>query len=144
LFQANEEICGCMKQAFPEVLQSLSPEVRSRPISGPSEFMNVAGPALQKCSSLVLRTLFGGKLCPAYTRTMIRENLPLDEYCSCMKKDIDNYSDAKAVETGNVLMDYLDALGKASREGAPLPPRPALIEPLHETSLRCAQAARAK
>jgi hypothetical protein len=144
LFEANEEICGCMKQTYPEVLRTLTPEVRSRTISDPSEIMKVAGPALQKCSSLVLRSLFGGKTCPAYTQTMIRENLALDAYCGCMKTHIDTYSDAKAVETGNVVMDYLDALGKASREGAPLPPRPALIEPFHEAGLRCAEAARAK
>jgi hypothetical protein len=144
LFEANEEICGCMKQTFPKILQGLSPDVRSRVLSDPSEAMKVAVPELQKCSSLALRSLFGGKLCPAYTRTMTRENLALDKYCSCMKTDIDSYSDAKATETGNVLLNYLDVLGKATRDGTPLPPRPPLIDPLNETSLRCAQIARPK
>jgi hypothetical protein len=144
LFEANEEICACMQQTFPKLLRELSPDVRARTFSDVSEVMDIAGPALMKCSSLALRSLFGGKLCPAYTRAMTRGNLALDEYCGCMKKHIDSYSDARAVQTGSVVMDYLDSLGKASREGKPLPPRPPLIEPLHEAGLRCGQLAGGK
>jgi hypothetical protein len=144
LFDANEEICACMKQALPKLLRELSADVRGRTFSDVSDVMDVAGPTLQKCSSLAFRTLFGGKLCPAYTRTMTPENLAVDQYCGCMKNHIDTYSDAKAVETGNVVMNYLDALGKASRDGRPVPPRPPLIEPLHEAGLRCGQLAGSK
>jgi hypothetical protein len=141
LFEANEEICQCMKESLGRVLQELPAETRSRRISNPNEAMPVALPAMQKCSSLALRSLFGGRLCPAYTQTMTREKLAFDEYCGCVKADIDTYSDARATEVGNALMGYLQTLGQASREGKPHPPRPAVIEPLHQVSLRCAQTA---
>ena len=141
LFEANQEICQCMDESLQRVLHELPEEKRSRRISDPSEVMPLALPAIQKCSSLQLRSLFGGQLCPAYTRAMNAQTLAVDEYCGCLKHDIDTYTDERATKVGSAVMEYLDSLGRAQREGKPLPPRPALIEPVHELSLRCAQAA---
>ena len=133
LKDAVQSLCVCMPAHAEAFKKTLAPEELASDISG-EEFLKRFNPAvIDKCAAEQMATMYGDD-CP---KRFKKRGMDVRHYCACMKETVSRYSEAETAAIAAAASEYLPLAADAEKNGAPVPPRPPILEAYYLADQAC-------
>jgi hypothetical protein len=133
LKDAVQSLCVCLPAHAETYKGTLSAEDLARTVPD-QEFLARFGPAvIDKCAAEQMQAMYGEQ-CPQRFKKAGRN---VRQYCACMKDVVSRYSEAETAAIAAAASAYLPEAADAERSGAPVPPRPAILEAYYQADQGC-------
>ena len=134
---ARSTLCVCVPDRIRGLQKSLSAVELARTVSSQEELLAVVRPkALDPCSAKQLLRAYEFR-CEDRFKPMMPADMDATAFCGCMKTAVAAIPEKQATEMGLAAADYIPRAAEAKKKGEPLPPRPAVLDPVIEAQQKC-------
>jgi len=133
LKDAVQSLCVCLPEKTQAFASTLSPDELARPVSEEEVRSRFNPPVIDKCAAEQMHSMYGEDCRKRFKQA----DIDVPKYCACMKDVVDGFSDATTAEIAAAAGDYLPLAAAAEQNGAPVPPRPPVLEAYFQADHGC-------
>lgn len=132
---ANGEImiCDCVPSQLDRLQKNLTSKERGTKVTEIQFSEQYASKVVAACSGESVRRTYNADSCV----TDFSSKADPAAYCSCMKNEVDNFTDSEAMELGNQTADWAPIAANAQKAGKPLPDMPPLVKRMSDMNKFC-------
>jgi hypothetical protein len=126
-------ICECLPAGLKKMQASIPRPQRGAKIAEGEFGKKYFLPVVNQCAAASLRETYIGGCAERYATYKPRSA----NYCACMSRTLNDFSDSELAEAGTANADYAPAAVEAKKRGLPLPEKPMLLQRLEKVDSAC-------